>query len=142
MIKLSDEKCDATQLSPLALAFMGDTVYDLLVREMLITEANRPAKKLHECAVKRVRASAQAAAYEKIIPLLSPEEEAVLRRGRNAHVNHIPKNGNCKDYHYATALETLFGYLYLSGREDRLRELFSQIIEAEGEDERYDLTAR
>lgn len=128
MDTLLSEKCDVGQLSPLTLAFMGDAVYDMLVRQMLICSANRPAKKLHESAVKSVRASAQAHAYEKILPFLSPEEQAILKRGRNAHVNHIPKNGNVKDYHYATAVEALFGYLYLSGRTERLSELFSVIV--------------
>ena len=89
MNTLTDRKYDADQLSPLTLAFMGDTVYDMLVREMLIEEANRPAKKLHEAAIKSVCASAQSRAYEKILPVLSEEEEVILRRGRNAHVNHI-----------------------------------------------------
>lgn len=120
--------CSPSQLSPLTLAFVGDTVYDLFVREMLVCQANRPVKKLHETAVQSVKASAQARAYMKILPLLSEEEEAILKRGRNAHTNHIPKNGNPKDYHHATAVETLFGYLYLMGKTDRLRELFTVII--------------
>ena len=110
---------------------MGDAVYDLFVRQMLVSQANRPPKKLHEAAVKSVRASAQAEAYEKILPLLSQEEMNILKRGRNAHPNHIPKNGNHREYHYATAVETLFGYLYLSGRTDRLCELFSEITDGE-----------
>lgn len=135
METLYNEKCDPAQLSPLTLAFMGDTVYDMFVREMLICQANRPVKKLHETAVMRVRASAQAQAYEKLLPMLSPEEEAILKRGRNAHVNHLPKNGKQRDYHYATAVEALFGYLYLSGRFDRLRELFSATINTEDDNE-------
>lgn len=128
METLFDGKCEVSQLSPLTLAFMGDTVYDMFVREMLVTQANRPVKKLHETAVQSVRASAQAKAYEIILPLLTEQEEAILKRGRNAHVNHIPKNGNPADYHHATAVETLFGWLYLSGETQRLRELFSAII--------------
>lgn len=135
MNTLLDKNCDAEQLSPLTLAFIGDTVYDILVREMLISQANRPVKKLHEYAVRNVRASAQAEAYIRILPLLSPEEEAILKRGRNAHVNHIPKNGNPRDYHYATALESLFGYLYLSGQTERLKEIFNEIIKTEDNEE-------
>lgn len=130
-----NEKCDPSLLSPLTLAFVGDTVYDLFVRQKLVCEANRPVKKLHEIAVESVRASAQASAYEKILPLLSQEEEAILKRGRNAHVNHIPKNGNPSDYHHATAVETLFGFLYLSGQTERLKELFSVIIKTGSESE-------
>lgn len=135
MDTLLDKKCDADRLSPLTLAFIGDTVYDMLVREMLIIEANRPAKKLHEAAVKNVCASAQAKAYKKILPVLSFEEETILKRGRNAHVNHIPKNADIKDYHYATAVETLFGYLYLSGKTDRIKELFSIIVSEDNHEE-------
>lgn len=129
-------QCNPSQLSPLTLAFIGDTVYDILVREMLICQANRPVRKLHEIAVSNVRASAQADAYGKILPLLSQEEETILKRGRNAHVSHIPKNGNQRDYHFATAVETLFGYLYLSQRIERLRELFSVIVNAGDSDEK------
>ena len=118
-------------LSPLTLAFIGDTVYDLYIREKLICQANRPINKLHTLAVESVRASAQAAAAEKIMPLLNENETAILKRGRNAHVHHLPKNGNPRDYHYATALETLVGYLYMKNDIERLRELFSVITEEE-----------
>lgn len=122
-------KCEPSLLSPLTLAFIGDTVYDLLVREKLVNDANRPAKKLHEDAVGFVRASAQREAAEVIRPLLTDEEEGILKRGRNAHVSHLPKNGTVSDYHYATAVEALFGYLYLCGRTERLRELFAVITD-------------
>ena len=113
-------------LSPLTLAFIGDTVFDLFVREMLILEANRPANKLHKLAVERVCAKAQADAAHELLDrkLLTEEEVAVLKRGRNAHAHHLPKNATESDYHMATGLEALFGYLYLSGRDVRLRELF------------------
>ena len=110
---------EARQVSPLALAFVGDGVYDLCVREMLVAEANRPVGDLHREAVKLVRAEAQAAAAVRLMPLLSEEEAAVFRRGRNAHTN---RTGSA--YHHATGLEALFGYLYLDGRIDRVRELF------------------
>lgn len=118
-------------LSPLTLAFVGDTVYDLLVREMLVLQANRPANKLHKLAVAHVRACAQAQAARMLrdTDQLTPEELSVLRRGRNAHTGHVPKNASESDYHMATALEALFGYLYLSGREDRVRALFRIICE-------------
>lgn len=132
MERLLDFECQPDQLSPLTLAFVGDAVYDLFVRERLVCQANRSANKLHCSAVESVRASAQAKACEKILPLLNEKEETVFKRGRNAHTNHLPKNGNPRDYHYATAMETLFGYLYLSGELDRLRELFAVITE-EGE---------
>ena len=125
MNRFLDLCCDAKLLSPLNLAFVGDTVFDLFVRETLVCQANRPVNKLHKEATKMVKAQAQAEAAQKILPLLSEEEMSVFKRGRNAHTNHKAKNASEGDYHYATAVEALFGYLYLKGEIDRLRELFS-----------------
>lgn len=118
-----------SELSPLTLAFIGDGVYELLVREFLVSQGNCPVKKLHGRAVELVRCEAQSKALaEKLWPLLTEEEQAVALRGRNAHVGHVPKNAKVGEYHGATALETLFGWLYLRGEADRLRELFSAAI--------------
>ncbi|MBQ4348767.1 MAG: ribonuclease III [Clostridia bacterium] len=125
MNRFLDLCCDAKLLSPLNLAFVGDTVFDLFVRETLVCQANRPVNKLHKEATKMVKAQAQAEAAQKILPLLTEEEMSVFKRGRNAHTNHKAKNASEGDYHYATAVEALFGYLYLKGEIDRLRELFS-----------------
>ena len=124
---LSENSVDAKQLSPLTLAFIGDTVYDLLVREELICKANRPANDLHLLAVKQVKASAQSHAAELILPILTEDELAVYRHGRNAKTSHIAKNATTGDYHKATGLEALFGYLYLSGDIHRIKELFYMI---------------
>ena len=110
---------DVRTISPLNLAFIGDGVYEVLVREQLVCQANRPNGILHRLSVEQVRAEAQAAAMERIQPLLTEKEEAVYRRGRNAHTS---RKGD--DYHRATGLEALFGYLYLSGQIERIRELF------------------
>ena len=126
MERLYPQETDLHTLSPLALAFVGDGVYSLMVRERLLSQANRPVNDLHRLAVKQVRAEAQAAAVERLLPQLSEEEEAVYKRGRNAHT---ARSG--ADYHRSTGLEALFGYLYLSGRIDRVRELFSLCIEEE-----------
>ena len=127
METLSGKSCDPLQLSSLALAFVGDTVYDLLVRESLVTDANRPVNALHKLAVAQVKASAQAQAIKDILPLLTEEEAAVFKRARNTRTNHLPKNSNHADYHYATGLEALFGYLYLKGETERIREIFRLI---------------
>ena len=124
MERLYQKDIDLHTLSPLALAFVGDGVYSLMVRERLLSEANRPVNDLHRLAVQQVRAEAQATALDKIYPHLTEREEAVYKRGRNAHTS---RSGS--DYHKATGLEALFGYLYLSGQLDRVRELFALTLE-------------
>ena len=124
MERLYPKEVDVHTLSPLALAFVGDGVYSLLVRERLLTIANRPVNDLQHLAVSAVRAEAQSAAMERLLPRLTPEEETVFKRGRNAHT---ARSG--AEYHRATGLESLFGYLYLSGQLARVRELFSLCVE-------------
>ena len=124
MERLVPQETDVRTLSPLALAFVGDGVYELMVRETLLSQANRPNGALHRMAVSLVRAEAQAEAMERLLPYLSEEETAVYRRGRNAHT---ARTGS--DYHSATGLETLCGYLYLSGNIDRVRALFALAME-------------
>ncbi len=114
---------DIHTVSPLALAFVGDGVYSLLVRERLLTIANRPVGELHRLAVDAVRAEAQAEAMDRLLPLLTEEEEAAYKRGRNAHTAR-----NSAEYHRATGLEALFGYLYLDGRIERVQQLFAIAI--------------
>lgn len=124
MERLYPKEVDVHTLSPLALAFVGDGVYSLLVRERLLTMANRPVNDLHHLAVNAVRAEAQSAAMERLLLRLTPEEEAVYKRGRNAHTARTGA-----EYHRATGLESLFGYLYLSGQLERVRELFLLCVE-------------
>lgn len=130
METLLQEGSSPKQLSPLTLAFVGDGVYELLVREYLVSLGNCPVKKLNSRKVELVRCQAQAQALSELWPDLSQEEQEVCLRGRNAHVGHAPKNASLADYHGATALEALFGYLYLEGRSPRLRELFGRILES------------
>lgn len=135
MERFYNKDCDVNNLSPLTLAFMGDTVFDMFVRERLICQANRPVNKLHNLASKTVNAASQAEAVKKIMEFLTEEELAVFRRGRNTHTNHKAKNATEGDYHYATGFEALFGYLYLKGNMERLRELFDIITEEENNNE-------
>lgn len=127
MNTLIEKSADVSAISPLTLAFIGDTVFDLLVRSELVCEANRPVNALHSMASKRVCASAQAASIKKIMPVLTEDETAVFKRGRNAHTGGIPKNASSADYHYATGLESLFGWLWLKGDIERIKFLFNKI---------------
>lgn len=119
----------ANMYSPLTLAFLGDSVYDTLVREKLLLEANMPVSKLHPAKIKLVCAEYQARAYDRIIDELDEKERAVLKRGRNAAGNNVPKHAETVEYRKATAIECLFGYLYIIGRNDRIAELFEMIME-------------
>ena len=125
---------DAEQLlnlSSLGLAHLGDGVFELMVRSWLCLHGKATNKGLHKATVKYVAAPAQAAAAEKIIPLLTEEEGDVFRRGRNTSPHSVPKAASRADYQTATALEALFGWLYLQGRTDRLNQLFSTMMEGE-----------
>ncbi len=125
--KLSDEQLQG--VSSLGLAHIGDAVYELLVRTWLCAHGKTTSKGLHRETVSRVCAQAQARATEHFLDKLSAEELAVFKRGRNAKVNSVPKNADISQYHAATGLETLFGYLFLNGSTDRINELFEMIIE-------------
>ena len=116
-------------MSALALAHMGDAVFELLVRRSLCIRGKAVNGKLHKETVARVCAPAQAAFVGRILPHLTEEETAVYKRGRNAHVSNIPKNATASEYGKATGLEALFGWLYLNGCHDRLNELFAIIME-------------
>lgn len=126
-MRFIEKDVDPRQLSPLNLAFVGDCVFELLVRETLVCDANRPVNDLHRESVKYVSAAAQTEAFEKIKDALTEEETAQFKRGRNAKTGHSPKSATDAQYHTATGVEALFGYLYLSGKIDRIRELFDLI---------------
>lgn len=127
--KLSER--EVNQYSPLALAFLGDSIYDMLVREKILHIANLPVAKLHNLKIKRVCAAFQSVALEKIMPMLNEKEMAIVKRGRNATGNSVPKNSSTVDYRRATALECLFGYLHLLEKNDRIYELFQIIWDME-----------
>lgn len=118
---------EANLYSPPALAFLGDAVYERLVREKLLLYANMPANKLHKLAVKYVCCEFQSAAVELIFDELSEEEQAVYKRGRNSDGITPPKHSSAAVYRRATGFEALFGYLSLMGKRERIREIFEKI---------------
>ena len=123
------EKRQVDAITNLGLAHVGDGVYELLVRSYLCLRGDVTVKRLHKDTVELVKAPAQAALVEKILPLLTEEEQAYYRRGKNSHTHAAPKSASPKEYAKATGLETLFGALYLLGRRERLNHLFALMME-------------
>ena len=117
---------NARLLNPLQLAYIGDTIWDLLIRSRLIFSRYN-VRHMHKAAVGGVNAQAQAKALSRMEGVLTPEEEDIVRRGRNSHARHpCPRNQDPADYKAATGLEALVGYLYLTGQDERLLELFDK----------------
>ncbi|HHT43061.1 MAG TPA: ribonuclease III [Firmicutes bacterium] len=125
-----DPNLDLKALSPLALAYVGDAVFELFIRTKLV---GYPAKmhELHRSAVKYVQASRQAEIIHAWEPELTEEEKEVVRRGRNAK-GGVPRHSDVVEYRYSTGMEALVGYLYLSGRQERLLELLSRVAPTVG----------
>ncbi len=124
---------DARQInafSNLGLAHIGDGVYELLCRSYLCAKGEHTVDRLHRDTVQLVKAPAQAKFMDKILPVLTEEELAFYRRGKNAHVHAVPKGATPAEYAKATGLEALFGALYLAGRTERINELFCMMMEA------------
>lgn len=111
---------DIRTYSPLTLAYIGDAIYDLIIRTVVVERANKPPNSLHKTVIKYVNARTQAQMIEALEEELTSEEEAVYHRGRNAKSYTAAKNATIAEYRKATGLEALFGYLYLQGRTDRL----------------------
>ena len=126
-IALSDDQLRA--VSSIGLAHVGDAVYELLVRTWLCAHGRATGKDLHRAAIALVCAPEQARRAQRILPLLTAEEETVFKRGRNAAVHAIPKNASRGQYTRATGLEALFGWLYLQGQLERINQLFGIIME-------------
>lgn len=122
-------KAELLQMKPLAMAFVGDCVYELYIRNFLITERYRDVNELHRRSVFFVKASAQAYILHKLDAELTEEEKNFVRRGRNAHPHTVPKNADVADYRYATAYEALIGFLYLSGNSERLDYILKKSVE-------------
>ena len=117
------------RMTSLALAHVGDAVYEILVRTYLACGGTQTARNLHSRTIALVRASAQAKAIERILPLLDEDEQTIYRHGRNAKPKSVPKSASVAEYSHATALEALFGWLYLKQRYDRINELFGVIAQ-------------
>lgn len=126
------ENGDLRTYSPLTLAYIGDGVYELIIRTILVKKGNCPVNRLHRQASSLVKASAQSGMMERILPLLSEEELGVYKRGRNAHSPTMAKHATMADYRRATGFEALMGYLYLKEDHCRMLELIRAGI---GEDE-------
>ena len=116
-------------ISSIGLAHMGDAVFEILVRTWLCAHGKATGKGLHQATIALVRAESQAEKAGRILPLLTEEEAAVFRRGRNAQVHSVPPHASRAQYGEATALEALFGWLWLRGRKDRINELFCVMME-------------
>lgn len=123
---------DVRAYSPLALAYIGDAVYDLVIRTVVVGRANRPANELHHITVGYVSASAQARIVEALMAEFTEEEQAVYRRGRNSKPHTMAKNASARDYLKATGFEAVLGYLYLGERMDRVLELVRKGIDLAG----------
>jgi ribonuclease-3 family protein len=119
---------DIKSYSGLTLAYIGDAIYDLVIRTYIVEKGNAPVNKLHKKVVKLVQASAQAKLYHIIEDKLTEEEQAIYRRGRNAKSYTSAKNADIVDYRIATGMEALMGYLYLTGQTERILELIYPIL--------------
>ena len=124
---LTDDELRA--ISSIGLAHMGDAVFEILVRTWLCAHGKATGKGLHQATIRLVCAESQSQKAQKILPLLSEEEVAVFKRGRNAQVHSIPAHASRAQYGEATALEALLGWLYLRGRKERINELFCKMME-------------
>lgn len=125
----STEKVNQT--APLKLAYIGDAVYEILVRRYLLESFPGNVNKIHKEATRYAKAEGQAGSLRKIEELLTEEEKNIVRRGRNSKSGTIPKNAKLQDYKYATGYEALIGYLYLLKRHERINYLFTQTLKCE-----------
>ena len=129
LLKFGEKKISGNALNGLSLAFIGDAVYEIMVREHLLEHGSLQVGKLHKMAVEMVRASFQADVFDFLEPIVSEDEKGILHRGRNASATHIPKGANAIEYRKATGVEALFGWLYLEEKNERIKELFEMILE-------------
>lgn len=126
--KLDTKQLDLRTYSPLTLAFIGDSIYDLMIRTMVVKEANRSNHVLHKKCARLVKAETQSMMMDGLLSLLTEEEEHVYKRGRNAKMTTMAKNASMLDYKKATGFEALMGYLYLKGENGRLLQLVAAAL--------------
>lgn len=126
-MNMTRQQIDA--ISNLGLAHIGDCVYEILTRAYLCASGEKTVDRLHRDTIRMVKASTQAKFADLMLPLLTEEEQAYYRRGKNSHVHAVPKSATPAQYAKATGLEALFGYLYLSGQKDRANEIFNLVID-------------
>lgn len=119
---------DIREYSPLVLAYLGDAVYELFIRTLVLSDGNASVYKLHKRSTEYVKAKAQSGTIHRILEFLTPEEQEIVRRGRNAKPGTVPKNADIVEYKYATGLEALLGYLYLKQDYTRLMQVLKMCI--------------
>jgi ribonuclease-3 family protein len=124
--KLNLKEMKPNQYSALVLAYIGDAVYEVVIRTMVISNGNAPVNKLHKSSREYVKASGQAKIYHKISDMLTEEEMSAFKRGRNAKSGSVPRNANIGEYRIATGLEALIGYLYIKNDYKRIIEIISE----------------
>ena len=123
-----EEEKDIRTIAPLKLAYLGDAVFEIIIRTLTLDTTGGPVKNLHKKSSSLVNAASQAALAAAMLPLMTEEEASVFRHGRNAKTSSVAKHADIHDYRNATGLEALFGYLYLSDRMDRATELLKQAV--------------
>ena len=128
LINREKSEFDVNMLSPLTWAYVGDAVYELYIRTNLVNNTKLKPHKLHIESIKYVKAKAQADIFKRIEADLPDEEKEIVRRARNAENHHLPKNANPADYMYSTAFEGLIGFLYLTKKDERLKEILKMCM--------------
>ena len=129
IIKRPENISEVNTMSPLTWAYIGDSVYELYIRQYLVNTTKLKPHKLHMEAIKYVRAGSQANILEEIEESLTNQEQEIVKRGRNAENHHLPKNATIQEYMYSTGFEALIGYLYLSKQDKRLKEILELCID-------------
>ena len=128
--EMNMDRKEIDAISNLGLAHMGDCVYEILVRAYLCARGEKTVDRLHRETIRMVKATSQAKFADKMLPMLTETELAYYRRGKNSHVHAVPKSATPAEYAKATGVETLFGYLFLSGQKERANEIFGLVMEA------------